>query len=46
MTTAEHIRLTAQLAVLKEVETEYRGLTIGNVIQQIEARLKEVTNAN
>lgn len=41
MTTAEHIRLTAQLAVLKEVETEYSGHTIGNIIQQMEARLNE-----
>lgn len=35
-----------QLSVLKEVAEEYPGKTIGNIIVQIEARLKEVSNAN
>lgn len=38
--------LQKQLSVLKEVAEEYPGKTIGNIIVQIEARLKEVSNAN
>lgn len=41
MTQAEHIRLTAQIAVLKEIALEYSGKTIDNVIMQLEARKKE-----
>ena len=46
MTIAEYIRLVAKIAVLKEVAEEYPGKTIENVIMQLEARLKEVNNAN
>ena len=35
-----------QLSVLKEVAEEYPGKTIDNIILQMEARLKEVSNAN
>ena len=42
MTTAEYIRLVAQIAVLKEVAMEYPTGTIGNIIVQMEARKKEI----
>ena len=35
-----------QLGALKEVVAEYPGKTIENIIVQLEARLKEVNNAN
>lgn len=42
MTQAEYIRLKAQIAVLKEIALDYSGKTIDNIIQQMEARVKEV----
>lgn len=42
MTNADYIRLVAQLAVLVDVQQTYHGLTIDNIIQQIESILKEV----
>ena len=44
MTVAEYIRLVAQIAILKEVAEEYPGKTIENIIQQLEARRKEIGN--
>lgn len=35
-----------QINVLKDVAEEYPGRTIENIIVQLEARLKEVNNAN
>ena len=46
MTVSEYARLIAQIAVLKEVAEEYPGKTIENIIVQLEARRKEVLNAN
>ena len=46
MTVAEYIRLVAQIAILKEIAEEYPGKTIENIIAQLEARRKEVVNAN
>lgn len=46
MTIAEYIRLKAQVAVLREIAMDYPSKTIENVIVQMEARLKEVNNAN
>lgn len=46
MTVGDYIRLLAQVAVLKEIAMDYPGKTIENIIVQIEARLKEVNNAN
>ena len=46
MTVAEYTRLTAQIAVLKEVAMEYPTRTIGNIIVQMEARKTEVENAH
>ena len=46
MTVGEYIRLAAQIAILKEIAEEHPGKTIENVIAQLEARRKEVENAN
>lgn len=42
MLLADYIRLTAQIAVLKEIALDYNGKTIDNIIQQLEAIKKEV----
>lgn len=39
MTVVDRIRITAQIAVLKEIALDYKGKTIDNTIQQLEARL-------
>ena len=44
MKQADYIRLTAQIAVLKEIVLDYSGKTIDNIIQQLEAIKKEVTD--
>lgn len=44
MKQADYIRLTAQIAVLKEIDVDYSGKTIDNIIQQLEAIKKEVEN--
>ena len=41
---ADYIRLTAQIVVLKEIALDYSGKTIDNIIQQLEAIKKEVTD--
>lgn len=41
MTSADRIKITAQIAVLKEIAIEYNGKTIDNVIQQLEMRLED-----
>ena len=45
MTVAEYTRLTAQIAVLKEIAMEYPTRTIGNIIVQMEARRNEIGNS-
>ena len=42
MTQGNYIKLTAQIAVLKEIDEEYSGKTIENIIVQLEARQQEV----
>lgn len=42
----EYIKLLMQLATLKDVAEQYPGKTIENIIAQLEARRKEVLNAN
>lgn len=42
----EYIKLLMQIATLKNVAEEYPGKTIENIIAQLEARKKEVENAN
>lgn len=41
-TNSNYIRMKAQIAVLKEVMTDYQGKTIDNIIQQMEARVREM----
>ena len=44
MLLADYILLTAQIAVLEEIAADYSGKTIENIIQQLEAIKKEVTD--
>lgn len=46
MNDREWLEFQKQLSVLREVAEEYQGRTIENIIVQLEARLKEVNNAN
>lgn len=41
MTEADRIKITAQIAVLKDIALEYNGKTIDNIIQQLEMRLAD-----
>ena len=41
MTVGDRIRITAQIAILKEIAIDYKGKTIDNVIQQLELRLAD-----
>ena len=41
MTEADRIKITAQIAVLKEIAIDYNGKTIDNIIQQLELRLAD-----
>lgn len=41
MTQGDYNRLTSQIGVLKQVAKDYPGKTIDNIIQQMEARVKE-----
>lgn len=44
MTVEEYAKLNAKIAILKEIAINYNGKTIDNVIQQLEAIRKEVSN--
>ena len=46
MTTPEYLRLSVHIAMLEDIAEEYPGKTIENIIAQMEARRKEVLNAN
>ena len=39
MAVEDKIKVSAQLSVLKDVVVDYKGKTIDNIIQQMEARL-------
>ena len=39
MTIGEYARLTALISILKEVQQDYQGQTIDNIIRQVEARV-------
>ena len=41
MTAADRIKITDQIAVLKEIAIDYNGKTIDNIIQQLELRLAD-----
>ena len=43
MTELEYMRITAQLAVLRDVAKEYGGRNIDNIIMQLEMRRKEAS---
>ena len=36
-------RLKAQLSVLRDVQKDYQGLTIENIIKQLESRVEHLT---
>ena len=42
MTIGDYVRLDAQIAILKEIQADYQGQTIDNIIRQIEARVNHV----
>ena len=44
MTNGDYIRLQAQIAVLKDIATEYSDKTIDNIILQLESRKKEANH--
>ena len=46
MTKEEYLRLSVHIAMLEDIAEEYPGKTIENVIAQLEARKKEIENAN
>ena len=46
MTKEEYLRLSVHIAMLEDIAEEYPGKTIENIIAQLEARKKEVENAN
>ena len=41
ITEADRIKITDQIAILKEIAIDYNGKTIDNVIQQLELRLAD-----
>ena len=41
ITAADRIKITSQIAVLKEIAIDYNGKIIDNVIQQLEMRLAD-----
>ena len=46
MTKEDYLRLAVHIAMLEDIAEEYPGKTIENIIAQLEARKKEVENAN
>ena len=44
MIVGEYAKLNAKIALLKEVAIEYSGKTIDNIIKQLEAIRKDVSN--
>lgn len=41
MVVADRIRITDQIAILKEIALDYKGKTIDNIIQQLESILAD-----
>ena len=39
MTVGDRIKIEAKIKVLKDIDIDYSGKTIDNIIQQLEARL-------
>ena len=46
MTKEDYLRLSVHIAMMEDIAEEYPGKTIENIIAQLEARRKEVVNAN
>ena len=46
MTKEDYLRLAVYIAMLEDIAEEYPGKTIENIIVQMEARRKEMENAN
>ena len=46
MTKEDYLRLAVHIAMLEDIAEEYPGKTIENIIAQMEARRREVVNAN
>ena len=46
MTKEDYLRLSVHIAMLEDIAEDYPGKTIENIIAQLEARKKEVENAN
>ena len=44
MTKEDYLRLSVHIAMLEDIAEEYPGKTIENIIQQLEARRKEIGN--
>lgn len=44
MTVGEYARINAKITLLKEIAIDYSGKTIDNIIQQLEAIRKDVSN--
>ena len=44
MTKEEYLRLSVHRAMLEDIDEEYPGKTIENIIAQMEARRKEIGN--
>ena len=42
MTNGDFLRLVALIPILKEVQQDYQGQTIDNIIRQVEARVNHV----
>lgn len=42
MTREEYLRLSVHIAMLEDIAEDYPGKTIENIIQQLEARKREV----
>ena len=41
ITSADRIKITGQIAVLKDIAIDYNGKTIDNIIQQLDMRLTD-----
>ena len=45
MTKEDYLRLSVHIAMLEDIVEEYPGKTIENIIAQMEARRKEISNS-
>ena len=45
MTKEDYLRLSVHIAMLEDIAEEYPGKTIENIIAQLEAKRKEISNS-